>query len=162
MFDDISSRILILIPIAIFVGRFILQARNAEKQKKKTPPPPPRVKPRRIEEDRPHWERAYEDKAAVKTVPAAKTQAQKARPVKALAEAFPSKAALSSKEDKLEPFSGARSAVPAASIPLKTKSPNQGAVSPIPGLEGFSNLSPLKQAVVMAEVLGPPKALQFF
>ena len=29
-----------------------------------------------------------------------------------------------------------------------------------PGLLNLANLSPLKQAVVMAEILGPPKALQ--
>ena len=155
MFNSIFDSIIILIPIAIIIGRFILQARNKRKPPPKKPPQP--YIPVHFVDD-------VDDEPVVK-----KVVTEKQRPVslldtqslfgnQSLAEEQRSYSVFQT--EKKEPY------VPQKPIVSKTLGTAKK-VLPDPETKAQNNfflnlnkLSPLKQAVVMAEVLGPPKALQ--
>jgi len=144
MFDSIFESIFIFIPVAIIIGRFILQARAKHKK-----PPPRRPDPIHFEEN------ADRKKPKVKT-----NVKKKPRPVPSL---FSDRLSSSFPEDKAK----AKVSVPKVKAAIKMPEPvkNEPVIMAEPHVEeGFfqklNKLSPIKQAVIMAEVLGPPKALQ--
>jgi len=153
MFGGIFDSIIILIPIAIIIGRFVAQARN----KRKPPPPPPPPIPVHFEDD-------VDDRPVVRKV------VKNDRPAIPMLESddlFCSQSFLDNQrsasairtEKKVYPVPQAQSAY---KKPAEVKK-----VLPLPEIQKqddfflkLGKLSQLKQAVVMAEVLGPPKALQ--
>ena len=139
MFDTVFNLIIILIPVAIVVGRIVVGARN-----KRNPPPRPAQPhiPVHFEDDNSYFRNRLpatipETKPRVPTTSTSLTTTPK------LATLAP------------EPYPAAGSGV--------TPAPGRQAAAPS-GQKDFtlnlSHLSPLKQAVVMAEILGPPKAME--
>jgi hypothetical protein len=130
MFDSLFNIIIVLIPLAIFIGRIVSQARS-----KRNPPPP--AKPRPIITV--HFEDDEEDErqfapSAVRPPAQAKKDSAIAYSSPVLAKSVP------------EPPPAAKA---------KTLS-----VEPSHGFIYLNHLSPMKQAVVMAEILGPPKGME--
>jgi len=139
MFDNIFDKIFILVPIALIIGRFVLQARNKHKPKPKAPPipvhfeddvdeRPPLIKPKKTE---------YHVKDVFDSPPPAPRPAVKSYKKPAQ---YQYSAAVAAPEKKI--------AIAPVAQPQEDF------------FQKLSKLSPLKQAVIMAEVLGPPKALQ--
>ena len=144
MFDSIFNLIILLIPLSIFIGRVIVQARR----KHAPPPVPPRIIPVEREEDIPHWERAVRFKAPdARAVP----KPVKARKTQAALKPLLQKEPLAAKADMSQPpfFAAKTPAVRA----------DAGIVSRGTGPVMMNHLSPLQQAVVMAEILGTPKGM---
>ena len=135
MFDTIFNLIIILIPAAIIVGRIVVGARN-----KRNPPPVP-AQPRipvHFEDDNNYFKRQLSAKQP-ETRPHVPTPPPK---LAVLApEAFPPAAASGVKLAPGRPVAAAPSGHKDFTLNL-------------------SHLSPLKQAVVMAEILGPPKGME--
>ena len=139
MFDSIFNLIIVLIPLSIFIGRMVVQARS-----RRHPPPKPA---------QPHIPVHFEDdeddpayfknvaRSSAKSSPAGKASVRKVQK------------ALSPREEAefSKAVSGAK--LPAVSL-AKTETQGQ---KPFP--LNLSSLPPLKQAVVMAEILGPPKGM---
>ena len=137
MFDSIFEYIIIFIPIAIFIGRMVSKAR------KKNQAPPPKVPQPQISvhfedddyRDDTDYDEDYRDysehisKEPVRNIPM--------------------------------PAAWASPLAPAISVNLAEKTPVTIPVLPRKKDFAFnlSHLSPLKQAVVMAEILGSPKGL---
>ncbi|MCL2232050.1 MAG: hypothetical protein FWB99_03135 [Treponema sp.] len=152
MFENFSNVIFIAIALAVFIGRTVAQARKSKEEKKAPPPPPPKVAALHFEEKDDDDELGYFKKAAAQSVPKTPKPARqppKKQPASLLTKAPALKKdtspPLPSNIDKLFPVKGT----------AKTLSPEEQ--------EGFSlnlnHLSPMKQAVIMAEILGPPKGL---
>jgi len=162
MFDNIFDSIIIFIPLAIIIGRFVLQARNKHKKPPPKPPPQPYIGV--------HFEDDVDDEPVV--IKAVKEE-KRAFQVLESHELFGSQS-LSDKpwlpaEQVLAPvfqpekkFSG----TPKEKIPLKKPAAEKKFTPPAETQTEkdfflkLNKLSPLKQAVVMSEILGPPKALQ--
>jgi hypothetical protein len=132
MFDTVFNLMIILIPVAIVVGRIVVNARN-----KRNPPPKP-AQPRIPV----HFE---DDDNYFRKQPPVKASETKPRVPTTLVpnETFP----------------------PAAGSGVKSAPGRQAVAAAAPsGHRDFtlnlSHLSPLKQAVVMAEILGPPKGME--
>jgi hypothetical protein len=143
MFDSIFNFILILIPLAIFIGRIVLRASNKQAPRKNAPrknasqkalqnapPPRPRISV--------HFEDDVES-----TKPLAKKTAYEA-------------------DAKAQHVFSAGTKL----MPKPLKKPDsvvRDQALAVAGQKGFplklNQLSPMKQAVVMAEVLGPPKGM---
>ena len=134
--------LVVLILLSVFISRTVIRARS--QNRKKQEPPRRRVPVQRVDNDVPHWERA----AALEMTDgstAAET-AQRTMP----------KAALVSEKKAPEPVF-----IPApvnTTLPVRTNT-GSGAAFPGSGWINVNHLSPLKQAVVMAEILGPPKGM---
>ena len=133
--DDIFSNVIFVVVVAaVFIVRTVLSLK-----KKKDPPPPPRV------EIPVHFE---DDKAPVFV----KDKAPAGKPKKTVKKLpFPESSSLSSSiEIPLSTQTGKKTAAPskAEAEPEENNSPFN-----------LDHLSPLKQAVLMAEILGPPKGL---
>jgi len=130
MFDSIFNIIIVLIPLAIFIGRIVSQARS-----KRNPAPPARPRPISV-----HFEDDEDDEDERRFTPSAVSPP------------------LQAKKDNVYAYSAP---VPAKSIPeesqIKAKMPP---VEPSQGFIYLNHLSPMKQAVVMAEILGPPKGME--
>jgi len=129
MFDNFSNLIFIAVAVAIFIGRTLTEA----KRKKKAPPPPPQ---------RPAVPALHsEEEPATRPLP-------KPKPKPA--------------PKKQQPALAPRSAsvivdtTPPAKTPVRV-----GPIAPVQA--GFTlnvnHLSPMQQAVVFSEILGPPKGL---
>ena len=126
--DSIFNIIIVLIPLAIFIGRMVVQARS-----KHNPTPP--VKPRPISV---HFEDDEDERRfAPSAVPT---------PIQA-------------KKDNVNVYS---SPVSAKSVPeqLPVKKAITPSVEPSHGFLNLSHLSPMKQAVILAEILGSPKGME--
>ena len=144
--DSIFNLVIILIPLSIFIGRAIVQARA--KHEKRPPAPPITV---HFEDDEPsreigHW--VVPDAPVAPAARAVKGPASKIKKTKTL----------------VTPGLGVIS-LPKVDKVIKAPVSAPQAVKPVaqPAAQGSFNLnhlSPLKQAVVMSEILGPPKALQ--
>ena len=135
MFDTVFNLIIILVPVAIVIGRIVVGARN-----KRNPPPKP-AQPRipvHFEDDENYFKRQLSAKHP-ETKPHVPTPPPKLATL--APEAYP----------------------PAASSGSKP-APGKAAAAAPSGHKDFtlslSHLSPLKQAVVMAEILGPAKAME--
>jgi len=132
MFDSIFEYIIIFIPIAIFIGRMVSKYRH------KNQAPPPKIPQPDIsvhfEDDDYHddYDEDYRDDEHINK-----------EPVKNIPPAWSPPLA------------------PAVSVNLAEKTPVS--IPVLPRQKDFvfnlNHLSPLKQAVVMAEILGPPKGL---
>jgi len=189
--DGLFNLVLILIPLAIFIGRAITHNKRKHAQQQQPPPPPPVQFQEEFEDDGnddlPHWMRAPKRKEVVEKVieiiqekedpnlphwerGASKTKKQKKEAAPAVSKSI---------FEKLEPMVVAplqveASAAPAIAVPniappLPISSKGTPNVQRPPvfasatttggrGLSNLNHLSPLKQAVVMAEILGPPKS----
>jgi hypothetical protein len=137
MTDTVFNLIVILIPVAIVIGRIVMGARN-----KRNPPPRPAQPhiPVHFEDDENYFKRQLSAKQP------------ESRPY---VPAPPPKLASLATEAYL----------PAAGSGVKPALGRPVAVAAAPSGHGdfilkLSRLSPLKQAVVMAEILGPPKAME--
>ena len=143
MFDSLFNLIIVMIPLAIFIGRALVLARRRysppKTEAKKTGVPPDIGKAFFIEEDDiPHWERAKKNE---------------------LIKEIRNKRKTSSWPDELpiryqEVIKPALSASAAIDPPVTEK--KETAASSF----NLARLSALQQAVVMAEILGPPAALR--
>ncbi|MCL2205142.1 MAG: hypothetical protein FWB82_01290 [Treponema sp.] len=140
MFENFSNLIFIAIALAIFIGRTVARARKereeAADEKKAAPPPPPqpRVQSLHFEEKAPAATKLAKPPAKK---PAAKVVQQPTRreipPAVTAEQLFPAKA--------MAPVAAVRQQDDFSSFNL-------------------GNITPLQQAVVMSEILGPPKGLR--
>jgi len=129
MVDSLFNIIIVLIPVAIFIGRIVMQA-----QAKRKPEPPKKQPPIPVHfEDYDDDDRQFAPSAVSRQVINNKAKADTYNP--------PPLVDSSSK--------------PPPVIKAKTSS-----AEPVQGFLNLNKLSPMKQAVVMAEILGPPKGLQ--
>ena len=146
MFRSLFNLVFILIPIAIFVGRMVVQARGKNA-------PPPRI-PVHFEDDKDD-EGDYEGPKAREEF--AKTLPELRKKLHAKANAgkktTPSMSSVNMRAAE-------SSAAPKASMAGGTIPPAQAAAGGSAFPKNVAQLSPLKQAVIMAEVLGPPLALR--
>ena len=162
MFDSFFNVIFIFIIIVIFIGRTFAEA----KKKKKAPPPPPRprVEPLHFEEK--EEEDALEflkslaaqgTRSAAAAKPLTKT-AEKARKTQApdfAAQTANTFSFISTEDTSLYKTPSVTEPKPApAKGTMRTVSQGQAGFA-----LNLNHLSPLKQAVVMAEILGPPKGM---
>jgi hypothetical protein len=146
MFDSFSNLIIVLIPLAIFIGRIVLQA-----QSKRKPQPPVRQPPIPV-----HFE-DYDDEDDRQFAPSAVLRT--AVNHKDREDTYNPSLLIDTMDSASKPPKNAKtlSAEPAQSVQSV-----QSARSAHSAHGGFSlnHLSPMKQAVVMAEVLGLPKGIQ--
>ena len=133
MSNSLFNLIIILIPLAIFIGRTIVRARR-----KHAPPPSHRIPVQYPDDDVPHWERESESAVKYYKGPLTALGMAVAQSTPAIIPALPT---------------ASQAQVPSVQKPPVTAAPGQKSFN-------LSNLSPMKQAVVMAEVLGPPKGLR--
>ena len=169
MFDTIFDNIFFLIPVAIIIGRIVMQARK----KKQPPPPAPRI-PVHFEDEKPN--RAKPVPGTRRTVLRTSGGGTAKAPAKKgfLDELLSSleTAYRDSKEKTQEAPEAAytesfNAAVPAEAPVAYNEITEPAAERALKGstaaANGFSfklnHLSPLKQAVIMAEILGPPKGM---
>jgi hypothetical protein len=146
MFESFSNVIFIAIALAIFIGRTVAQARKAQNAKSKTPPPPPPAKPR---VQALHFE---ETPRPAKKPQAGKTPKQ--TPVKKPQLALQGGIASPTFVEMPSTLNTQPEAVKIPP-PISAALQNRGEF-----VFAFNQLSSLKQAVVMAEVLAPPKGFQ--
>jgi hypothetical protein len=178
MFESIFNYIFILIPIAIFVGRVVVQAKN-----KRSPPPPPKRIPVHFEDDEDEYPakpkvppKAVQPKGifSKEIFPKEFYESLKREsfPKETIpgesfpAESFPKEDV---PKDNFSLDNYRRDSFPLESYPpapalsisaARQPSASQKRETPKAGGLNLGHLSPLKQAVVMAEILGTPKALQ--
>ena len=138
IFDSIFDSIFILIPVAIIIGRVVLKAAGSKKRN-----PPPKKPPQ------PHIPVHFVDD--VDDEPVVKKAVKKEKRV--ISPYVPDLSASQS-------FADALRAEKEAPVTEKKKAPLPAAQTQNDFFVRLNALSQLKQAVVMAEVLGPPKALQ--
>jgi len=125
--DSLFNIIIVLIPVAIFIGRIVAQARS-----KRNPAPPARQRPIPVHfEDDEDDERQFSPSAVHPPVQV--------------------------KKDNLNAYS---SPVSLKSVPEPPKKAITPSLEPEHGFLYLSHLSPMKQAVVLAEILGPPKGME--
>ena len=145
MFDSIFNLVIILIPLSIFIGRAIVQARS-----KHAPPPKIPVHFEDEEEGFPGGEASeYMGREEHDFFPSALTRGATEHPKGQ--EAPPVAAKKRAPRVELSPLTGVMPA-------QKPPAPAGKALSP--GGLAINHLSPMQQAVVMAEVLGPPKGMK--
>jgi hypothetical protein len=129
MGDSLLNIIIVLIPVAIFIGRIVVQA-----QSKRNPPSPVKQRPIPVhfEDDEDDDERQYRP-SSVSSLP------------------------VQVKKDSVDASHISVNSVPELP-PMKKAKPLS--VEPAHGFLYLNHLSPMKQAVVMAEILGPPKGME--
>jgi len=128
MLDSIFNIIIVLIPLAIFIGRVVAQARSRRSPPKKQPPIPL------------HFE-DYDDEDERVFAPTS----------------VPSPA--SNKKTRADTYNPPLSVDNAPKPPPPKKAKTHSA-EPAQGFLNLNHLSPMKQAVVLAEILGPPKGIE--
>jgi len=149
LFNSIFDLIIILIPIAIVIGRIVVRYRNRH-----NPPPPSPPQPHiaiHFEDD--------DDDSEYQAKPAAVLEKPKEFLQPPMFRA-PMEANFKSKLFDTPAVVPAPRAPGPVVRPLAPPVPPPASQSQENGLPNLDHLSPLKQAVVMAEILGPPKALQ--
>jgi len=129
--DSIFNVIIVLIPLAIFIGRIVLQA-----QAKRKPAPPKKQPPIPV-----HFE-DYDDEDERQFAPSAVSKQV-------------SKQVIDHK-DRADTYNPPPLMDSAPKPPPLKKAKTLSAES-VQGFLNLNHLSPMKQAVVMAEILGPPK-----
>jgi len=172
MSDSFPNVIFIIAALVIFIGRTILGV----KKKKKDPPPPVPVREKIQEDDdfRPHWERTSETHGVQKVTGKAAApessrvrQIQPPKPKKVLSTIKKGTASkgLSAGFNKpaYQSSIAASYSTPSASLPNKSSARSISAGSNSREQKAFplnlDHLSPMKQAVIMAEILGTPKGM---
>jgi hypothetical protein len=156
--SSLFNYIIFLIPLAIFIGRIVVQARSKNE-------PPPRI-PIHFEDDE-----EEEEKLVVRKVP---VQEQKSRNddeyfpyalSRGSTEYFRGMSQANAPPEKpAHQARAAQSLLPDSQSRVVTPAVNrESTLSSAPGQKNpnlnLNHLSQLKQAVVMAEVLGPPKGM---
>jgi len=143
MFENFSNLIFIAVMLAIFIGRTVLQARkkkDEEAEQEKAPPPPPRPRVQAL-----HFEVKDDDDVGYVKKPPVRTAKQPIKkPAAKTVSSIKKEIAPPPNVEKLFPIKGTARAV----------SSEQAGFS-----FNLDHLSPMKQAVVMAEILGPPKGM---
>jgi len=139
MGDAPFNIIIVLIPLAIFIGRIVLQA-----QAKRRPEPPKKQPSIPV-----HFE-DYDDEDDRQFAPSAVSRQVISK--QAINKAINNKGRADTSNPPLSLDS-----VPKPPPVVKAKTPS---AEPAQGFLNLNHLSPMKQAVVMAEILGPPKGLQ--
>ena len=134
MGDSLFNIIIVLIPVAIFIGRTVLQA-----QAKRKPEPPKKQPAIPV-----HFE-DYDDEDERQFAPSAVSK-------RVINKAINNK----DRADTYNPPPLVNSA-PKPPPVIKAKTPP---AEPAQVFLNLNNLSPMKRAVVMAEILGPPKGMQ--
>jgi len=172
MFDIPINLVIVLVPLAIFIGRIVVAARKKIRPTPKTPAP---VQVKKEDDDLPHWLREPAQAAKTPAVQKNKASRKLFQPLKKagdLAALLDNSAPVSAapegrrlSEPAISDSDGSRRRAPvmeaaARNAAAKTPLSNEKAAPSGPGLFNLNRLSPLKQAVVMAEILGPPKGLQ--
>ena len=122
--------------IAVFIGRTLVAAK---KRKTEPPPPPPKVPAL-------HFEQDDDDIPGYLKTPRPAAKAAKTAPKKQPAAVKPAPAKDTPPADKIAPVKG-------------TLPPGSLAAGQADFTLNLAHLSPMKQAVVMAEILGPPKGM---
>jgi hypothetical protein len=166
-FDQhLINLLIVLLPLAIFIGRAITNARNRHEQRNQETAPKERVHQERIQRERAFREEGYESSSPAlsrgtneyfkglqvseqpNTKPARRKETAKPRKVQD---------GLTSALDKtiLTPTETAAPAARSTTAGGRAASSEQGGFA-----FNLKHLSPLKQAVVMAEILGTPKGLK--
>jgi hypothetical protein len=166
MFDSLFNFVIILIPLAILIGRFVVQTREKNIPK----PPPPRI-PVHFEDDE-----NDEDERGDDFSPYALSRGA-TEYFRGLSQSAVPKAAPASRHshssgklgETLKPHgpgnlaAAANISAPSGSLAPAPVGSSSSASGSLPEQKDFfirlSHLPPLKQAVVMAEVLGPPKGI---
>ena len=169
MFDSFFNVLFVIAAVGFFVIRTVVQARKKQGDSE-APPPQPHI-PVHFEDDDDEDEvvlELFKAKAPAPVQPAA--QAVKPGPVFTPLPETVFKSSLTPPEaaftQPLKTASAAVAASPALPAAVKSVSPAAATYSSgaSPGRKDFflrlSNLSAMKQAVVMAEVLGTPKGMQ--
>jgi len=135
--EEVLNLIIIAVPLAIFIGRIVVNARN-----KRNPPPKPA---------QPHIPVHFEDEddGYFRKRATASTTPVKATAVKPRVHTAPTLSATPTK-----------SAMPTKSAPPAPGRNAVGAAASGQFTFNLNHLSALKQAVVMAEILGPPKGME--
>jgi hypothetical protein len=132
MGDSLFNIIIVLIPIAIFIGRVVVQARN-----KRNPTSPVRPRPITVhfedDDEENDDERQFAPSAVSKQVINNKNKAETYIPPP-LVDNTPK--------------------------PPPVKKAEAPSAEPAHGFLYINHLSPMKQAVVLAEILGPPKGME--
>ena len=150
MFDNILNLIIIFIPLAIFIGRVVTRARSKHHPPPKVPQP---YIPVHFEDDDEDDSDYFKNLAAQGSSP----QLATAKPqTAAKPQARPGQRPLTSQLLGNIDSPLVRGAA-AGKKPVKetVAAPREGFAL------NLNHLSPLKQAVVMAEILGPPKGMIF-
>ena len=151
MFNSLANILIVLIPLSIFIGRAIVEARSKRA-------PPPRIPVHFEDDDEPEY---FKRKTSAHSAEASNTQAAKtARRQKVL----PSSASIVTTAFSSEGDTGSSLVSTAAGSPRAAPARrNTGTGTDSPERKDFvlnlNHLSPMKQAVVMAEILGPPKGM---
>ena len=152
--ENVSNLIFIAVAMAIFIGRTVVQARKKKEEEKNPPPPPPKPQVQAL-----HFELKDDDEDDIPgylkkpaAAPVAKVAKQPVKPTKKQPSSLLTKASAVKKKDMPIPAN------------VDKLFQNKGtAVAASSEQSGFSfnldHLSPMKQAVVMAEILGPPKGM---
>ena len=156
MSDNFTTVIFIIIAVVVFVGRTILEARKRKNA-------PPRKTGEAAHHEEAHQEDDYQSLGERIGPVHFEIEEEKKKKLAALAAARKAtvvKTNLIPKEDQGLP-AVSRGTVPiAGSSAALSRNVQPQAAAQGPGLHlNLSKLSPLKQAVVMAEILGPPKGL---
>jgi hypothetical protein len=141
---------IIFIAIAIFIGRLILQLRRRGGEEGEKPP-----------SRAPHFFEEPEEDDEAEESGRRIAYAQTRGSSDFLRELVLREAAVEAAPRPPPPKPEIRLAPPPQPAPVKPASPPSGKESPPPGNAGFpaslNRLSPLRQAVIFAEILGPPK-----
>ena len=144
MRDFTLNNIIVLIPVAIFVVRFILQATGKRKE-------PPSERPKPLP---PLIPVHFEDDIKPPKISVTKTKQIVHQPHKS-----PKPLLFLSEEKKVSSDTFGQ-AIPKRPMEEKNKASQVAASKKDAFFLKLNKLSPIKQAVVMAELLGPPKSLQ--
>ena len=159
--DSLFNLVFILIPLAIIIVRTVTHARAKHV---KPPPIPVHFEDDEDDEDESigelgHWMAAHAPEVFIPqsapVVTAGKGQSPAQKQQKPGSLAAPGLVGMPSATGH-----GGGPKSPKGAAPKTIQPPAKPIPAPEPGLVNLNHLSPLKQAVVMAEVLGPPKALQ--
>jgi len=155
--DSIFNLVIILIPLAIFIGRAITNARAKHEK-----PPPVTVQYEEEDDEESYRETGHwvTDQEEIPVAPAAARGLHAPTLLKEITSIKPSLAdlppsAIFSDSPKKPLHQTARQ----VNVPIARPAP-QPVTAAGTDLANLNHLSRLKQAVVMAEILGPPKALQ--
>ena len=147
MFDSIIYLVVILVPVAIFIGRLVSGARN------KNQPSAPVVVHFEENEEPEYFRGKAPALSSLMSAPLTRASIRSApRNQEVLAASIP--------EESLPPAENLVSLSVADTPAPKRNVPAPAASGQGKGSLNLSHLSPLKQAVVMAEILGPPKGLE--
>jgi hypothetical protein len=146
MVDSIFNIIIVLIPMAVLIGRLVLQA-----QAKRRPGTPPKKQPPIPV----HFE-DYDDEEERQFVPSAVPTSEITQ-----RDSVDAHSSLISMESEPDPLPQRKAELPSGGEPRAFAARSVASSSgPAQFFLNLSHLAPMKQAVVLAEILGPPKGIE--